>query len=45
MLLHFPKIITNDPGYETGCLYFLTIKPKLCKKVYFRALRSGRGLF
>ncbi len=47
MRQHFPEN-SNNPGlnFSAGCgMYFLTSKPKLCKKVYFRAIKFGTGRF
>ncbi len=46
MLQHFPeKIVTNDRCFAAGRLYFSSPKPKICKKVYFRAKKRGQGRF
>jgi hypothetical protein len=47
MLQHFPKKYNKRiPEFLSGaCLYFLTTKPKICKKVYFGAKKMGQGRF
>lgn len=47
MLQHFPKKYNKRiQEFLSGvCLYFLTTKPKLCKKVYFRAIKFGQERF
>ncbi len=46
MLAHFPKNCNKQIRQECrDWLYFLTTKPKLCKKVYFRAIKFGQGRF
>ena len=46
MLQHFPENCNRQiPVLIGACLYFLTTKPKLCKKVYFRAIKFGQGRF
>jgi hypothetical protein len=47
MFAAFPgKIVTNKIQlYEKACLYFLTPKSKICKKVYFRAIKNGQERF
>jgi len=46
MLEHFPKNCNKQIRSSSRvCLYFLTTKPKLCKKVYFRAIKFGQGRF
>ncbi len=46
MLQHFPENYNKQIlCLHRGCLYFLTTKPKLCKKVYFGAKKNGQGRF
>lgn len=47
MLQHFPENYNKQVLSVQGrtCLYFLTTKPKLCKKVYFGAKKMGQGRF
>ncbi len=47
MLQHFPENYSKQVPDIQGraCLYFLTTKPKICKKVYFGAKKMGQGRF